>query len=127
MGEISASLSVQIASDPDSDEAEVDRLSRGLRRELLELDVDAVVRATNAHAPSDTKADAASLADVLIVSVSNSTVIVAMIQLLRGWIKRGKGRRVTLKVGENSIDVGSASLEEQARLIESWIDSHEKK
>ncbi len=127
MGGISASLSVQIASDPDSDEAEVYRLSRELRRELLRLNVDDVVRAADAHPPAGTKAGGTSLADVLIVSVSNSTVIVAMIQLLRGWINRGNGRRVKLKIGKNGIDVGSASPEEQARLIESWIDWHEKK
>jgi hypothetical protein len=81
-GGMSTSLSVQIAAGPASDRTELDRLSRELRRELLQLDVDDVVRALDEDAPGAAKAAGNTLIDVLIVSVSNSTVLVAMVQLL---------------------------------------------
>jgi hypothetical protein len=123
----SASLWVQITSGPDSDEAKLNQLSSKLRRELLNLDVDDVVRPKNTPLPVGAKGGDATLADVLVVSISNSTVLVAMIQLLRGWIKRGNGRRVKIRVAKDSLEIDAASAEEQAKLIESWLKWHEKR
>jgi len=126
MGGMQASLSVQVAAGSDADQEELDRLSLDLRRELLELDVDSIVRAPNGPAPSGAKAAGNSLSDVLIISLSNSTVLVSVIQLLSWWIRRGMGRRASVKIGENVIEIDSASAEEKAKLIESWLDWHEK-
>jgi hypothetical protein len=120
------SLQVQIASGHDSDAGELDKLARGLRGELLALDVQSVERAPATAVPDDAKSGGASLSDLLIVSISNSTVLVAIVHLLQGWIGRGRGRRVTIKLGKNSVEVDAASPEEQAKLIESWIDWHAK-
>jgi membrane-associated two-gene conflict system component 1 (EACC1) len=126
MDGMQASLSVQIAAGPDSDQEELDRLSLDLRHELLELDVDSVVRAPNGPAPSNAMAVGTSLSDVLIVSLSNSTVLVSVIHALGWWIKRGTGRRARVKIGGNIIEIDSASTEDKARLIELWLDWHEK-
>jgi hypothetical protein len=126
MGGTQASLSVQITAGPDSDEEELDRLSLDLRRELLELDVDSVVRASNGPAPSNARAGGTSLPDVLVVSLSNSTVLVSMIHLLSWWIKRGAGREAKVRIGKNVIEIDSASAEDKAQLIQSWLDWHEK-
>ena len=127
MDDTSASLWVQITSGPDSDEAALNLLSHRLRRELLALDVDNVVRATDAPLPEGAKSGGATLADVLVVSISNSTVLVAMIQLLRGWIRRGNGRKVKIGIGKDNIEIDAASPEEQAKLIESWLEWHERR
>jgi hypothetical protein len=121
-----ASFSVQIATGADSDQTEVDHLSADLRRALLELDVDAVARASDGPAPPNAKAGGTSLSDVLIVSLSNSTALVSVVQLLGLWIKRGAGRTVKIKIGKDSIEVGTASPETEAKLVESWIDWHDK-
>jgi Effector Associated Constant Component 1 len=126
VGGMQASLSVQIAGGPDSDQEELDRLALDLRHELLELDVDSVVRASNGPVPPNAMAGGTSLPDVLIVSLSNSTVLVSVIHVLGWWTKRGIGRKVRVKIGRNTIEINSASAEEKARLIESWLDWHEK-
>jgi Effector Associated Constant Component 1 len=122
----SMSLQVQIASRHDSDEEELDRVAQGLRGELLDLDVESVKRAPVAVVPDDAKGSGASVPDLLIISISNSTVLVAIMHLLQGWIARGKDRKVTVKIGKNSLEIDAASPEEQAKLIESWIDWHAK-
>lgn len=116
------SLWVQIDSGHDSDASQINQLAQGLRRELLALDVEAVERAPDTVVPDEAKSGGASLPDLLIVSISNSTVLVAIVHLLQGWIGRGKGRKVAIKIGKNSLEVDAASPEQQAKLIESWID-----
>jgi Effector Associated Constant Component 1 len=122
MDEMRALLSVQVAAGPDSDPEELDLMSLDLRRELLELDVDSVARAAEGTVPPTAKAGGTGLSDVLIVSLSNSTVLVAIIHLLGRWVKRGSRRKVTVRVGKNFIEIESASAEETAKLIESWLE-----
>jgi hypothetical protein len=122
MDEMRAVLSVRVAAGPDSDPEELDSMSVDLRRELLELDIESVVRATEGSVPPTAKAGGTVLSDVLIVSLSNSTVLVAVVHLLAGWVKRGSRRKVTVRVGKNSIEIESASAEEAAKLIESWLE-----
>jgi hypothetical protein len=122
VGGIQVSLSVQIAAGPISDREELNRLSSELRCELLELDVDSVSRASNGSAPANAKTGGTGLSDVLIVSLSNSTVLVSVLHLLGLWIKRGRERRVKLKVGDDALEIDSASTEEVAQVIESWLD-----
>jgi hypothetical protein len=123
----STSLQVQIVSgdeSDESDESELNKLAQGLRGDLLALDVRSVERAHVAIVPDNAKSSGASLPDLLIVSISNSTVLVAIVHLLQGWIGRGKGRKVTIKLGKHSLQADAASPEEQAKLINSWIDWH---
>jgi hypothetical protein len=122
MDEMRALLSVQVGAGPDSDPEELDLLSLDLRRELLDLDVDSVVRAAEGSAPAASKAGGTGLSDVLIVSLSNSTVLAAVIHLLGRWVKRGSQRKVSVRVGNKSIEIESASAEETAKLIESWLE-----
>jgi hypothetical protein len=124
MAGTSTSLQVQITVDHGGDERELNKLAQGLRGELLDLDVQSVERAPVAVVPGGAKSSGASLPDLLIVSISNSTVLVAVVHLLQAWIGRGKGRKVTIKLGKDSLEVDSATPEEQAKLIESWIDRH---
>lgn len=126
MAGTSTLLQVQIASGNGSDERELNKLAQGLRGELLDLDVQSVERAPVAVVPDGVKSGGASLPDLLIISISNSTVLVAIVHLLQAWIGRGKDRKVTIKLGKDSLEVDAASPEEQAKLIESWIDWHTK-
>ncbi len=73
---MSASLSIKISEGPAAEDIDIDTSARQLRRELLELDVEAVQ-----HAPGAAKTGAkgsSELIGVLVVSLSNSTALVAM-------------------------------------------------
>jgi hypothetical protein len=118
-------LRVQIADAYDSDPSELRELTGSLRRELLELDVDEVELATDPALPDTAKAGGVSLPDLLIVSLSNSAALAAVIRLLQGWITRSRGRKVTIKLGKDSVEIDGASREEEAKLIASWIDQHQ--
>jgi hypothetical protein len=124
MGGMRKLLLIEIGAGTDSDAEEVELLRLGLRRELLELDIDAADGIVGNAVPHGAKGHSADTAGALVVTLSNSAVIVALVSLLRSWVGRGAGRRVTIRLGEDSIDVSRTSPEQQATLIESWLAEH---
>jgi hypothetical protein len=118
-------LRVEIGAGPDSDFEELALLCEGLRLELLELEVEAVDATGGGPAPLGAKTSAVDTVGTLVVALSNSAVVVALVGVLRAWVRRGAGRTVMLRLGENSIEVSQASAEQQAMLIESWLDRHD--
>jgi hypothetical protein len=122
VNESAVQLTIEIAVDQDSDETELGRTSQQLRQDLLRLDVDNVVRAPAAQAPLSAKGGETGISNILILTLSNSTVLVAIVGTLGAWIKRRGGRRVRVRLGTNEIEIDNASAEEQAKLIESWIN-----
>lgn len=122
---MAALLSIEIGEGPEAEDIDIDTTTLQLRRALLELDVDAVERA-----PGPTQAGAkggAELASALIVTLSNSTALVAMIGVLKAWLRRKQGRKIRITIGKNSLELDRVSPEDQARLISSWIDWHAAK
>jgi hypothetical protein len=95
-----------------------------LRDELLELDVEAVEQAVGGLAPARAKGPAGDAVGGLIVTLSDSAVLVALAGVLRSWVGRDRGRKVTISVGEDSLEVTGASRQEQARLIDAWLERH---
>lgn len=114
---------MRIAIEPESgvDGEELDQQLRWLREELLELDVDAVDRMSGGTAPDGAKAPAADLASTLVIALSNSAVLAALVGVLRTWLSRGSGRKVKLQIGADSIEIEGQSTAEQDKLIEQWI------
>jgi hypothetical protein len=119
-----ASLGVVIGGGPNGDAEELDRLAAELREELLDLDVDAVERVTAESAPAGAKGAAGDAAGSLLVTLSDSAVLVSVVGLLRSWIGRARGRTVTVQYGQDRITIGQASAEEVAALIGSWMARH---
>jgi hypothetical protein len=117
-------LRVELDAGPDADTEELEHLSVGLRDELLELDVDAVVRTPGRSAPAGAKGPVADTAGTLLVAISNSAVAVALVGLLRSWVGRAGGRKVTVSLGEDQLEVTRVSADDQAKLIAAWLDDH---
>jgi hypothetical protein len=121
-----ASLEVQLEVDPDVDAHELDELTRRLRRELLELDVK-VERAPGASPPPGARAaEATGLGALLVTLATTPEMLHAVINTVRGWLSRDRGRKVKLKLGDSELELSSLSSEQQERLISDWIASHAK-
>ncbi len=121
-----ASLEVQLEVDPDVDAHELDELTRRLRRELLELDVK-VERAPGAPPPPGARAaEATGLGALLVTLATTPEMLRAVINTVRGWLSRDRGRKVKLKLGDSELELSSVSSEQQERLISDWIASHAK-
>jgi hypothetical protein len=120
-------LPVDIGAGEDSDAEELEMLAVRLRAELLELDVDGVQRAPAEPGPPGAKGPAGDSVSTLLITFSNSATAVALIGLFRSWIKRNRGRSITIHLGRDKIEASNVSAEELSKLIETWMKTHGRK
>jgi Effector Associated Constant Component 1 len=97
-----------------------------LRDELLELDLDSVGQAVRGPVPPGAKGMPGG-AGPLIVTLSDSAVLVALAGMLKSWVSRDRNRKVTIRIGNDLLEVTRASGQEQARLIEAWLGRHARR
>lgn len=110
--------------EPDADDDRLEHLALGLREELLEVDVDDVRRLRAGEAPAGTRGLELAAIGALLVSVKVSTETVgAVVRTIRGWLTRGtpEGRSVTVTIGDRTLQLQSASPDQQERLIEEFL------
>lgn len=113
-------LSLQIALSADTDPEQLDAAALQLRRELLGLDAIDVRRAPGPPAPDGTRAIDGPLLGALLVTASDGA-IPAILQLLGIWVRRGHGRSVKLRLGDDAIEVTGVTDETQRELIDAFL------
>jgi hypothetical protein len=116
-------VEVDIDAGTDVDDEELTRLSRWLRNELLELDVERVDYVTG-PAPSGAKSGTAVSLGTMIVTLSDSAVLAALVGVLRTWVRRGSDRKVTIRLGKDKLEIKGMLGEREAGLITKWLDQH---
>jgi len=123
MAERAAKLEVQLKIDAHADAEELDQLTTSLRRQLLELDVDAVERPRTEEPPPGARAvEAAALGELLVTLAP--AVVGAVVETIRSWLSRSRGRSAKLKFGDEEIEITGASSEQQEQLIASFLARH---
>lgn len=124
MGEQMAALCVQVAVGQDAEIGEVANATLQLRRELLELDVDAVEvpRADDAP-PGSRAADVAALGS-LVVNFVDPQLLAAMVAAVRSWLAGSSRRTVKLQLGGDALELTGVSSSEQRRLTNEWLARH---
>ena len=108
-----------------ADEDDLERLAEStyqLRRELLELDVEAVSVRPSGPAPSGTKGGDALAVGELIVQVSVA-VLPALLASVQAWVSRLGSQKIRIKVGDDEIELsGPMSSAERSALIKAFAD-----
>ena len=119
-----ATLVVQLDG-ADSDAEELAGLTAKLRRELLQLDVDAVEQARGEAPPEGAKAVEVLVIGTLLVHLGRTAGKLAdVVRAVQGWIRPQSQRTVKLQLDGDAIEITGASSSEQERLIELWIQRH---
>ncbi len=107
----------------DPDVERLDELSSVLRRELLDLGVDDVERASAGEAPAGARGiDVAAIGVLLVAFQEPLVAVTAIVGAIRGWMSSTRGANaVELTIGDQTLKIDSASREQQDRLIDEFV------
>ena len=104
---------------------ETAELTRQLRWELLELDIDTAELAAGGEAPPGTRAADAIALGGLIVSLANASGLLAsVVNAIQSWVSGYGPRSVKLELDGDVLEVSGISSRRQDQLIKVWLDRH---
>jgi hypothetical protein len=119
-----ATLDVQVSIGPDGDAEEVAEATSQLRRELLDLDVDAVELPRVGEPPPGSRAvDLAALGG-LVVTFAESRLLTAVVAAVRSWLARSDRHSIKLSLSGDVLELTGVSSKEQRRLTDEWLGRH---
>jgi len=104
-----------------SDQEELAGLTRRLRAELLDLDVETVESLTADTAPAEAKG-LGSLAGALAVRLG-ADGLKAVLAKIRDWVSRN-GRTVEITTDSDTLKLTGATTQQQEQLINVWLARH---
>ncbi|MEI2780146.1 MAG: hypothetical protein V9H25_02355 [Candidatus Competibacter sp.] len=118
-------LTVTLDAEPDTDTEDMERLTRQLRDELSELDVQADFM-TGGPAPANTKAgDVIEWGTLLLTLAASGGVITTLINAIQTWLtNRNQPAAVTVEMGGDKLQITGNPSPEQQRLIEAFLHRH---
>jgi hypothetical protein len=124
MDEHPATLDVQVAVGPDGDAEEVAQATLLLRRELLNLDVDAVEAPVEGEPPQGSRAVDMAALGTLVVNLADSQLLAAVVAAVRSWLSGSSRRSIKLQLGGDALELTGVSSKEQRRLTDEWLARH---
>jgi hypothetical protein len=119
-----ATVGVQLAGGPDDDAEQLAEASMQLRRELLELDVDAVEVPSAGEPPPGTRAVELAALGALVVTVARSQLLGPVVAAIRSWLAGHQQRSIKLELDGDVLELTGVSSKEQQRLAEEWLRRH---
>lgn len=117
----SSELLVRVSPDTDNDQEDLAGLTRRLRAELLDLDVDTVEPLTEDNVPEGAKG-LATLAGALAVRLGDAGLKTVLTKVL-DWALRN-GRTVEATIDGDTIKLTNATREQQAAVLDAWLGRH---
>lgn len=115
-------LLLSLDASPEIDDEELEELTRKLRKELLELDIEAADLVSAGEAPSGARAvEPVTLGTLLLTLAASGGVLTTVVNVLQDWLSHHDKHSVTLEIGGDKIQVTGISSEEQKQLIDAWL------
>jgi hypothetical protein len=119
-----AKLDVQVDLGSGAVAEDVAEATLQLRRELLELDVEAVELARAGEPPPGTRAVDFVALGSLVVTVANSGLLGAVVAAIRSWVEGRPQRSIKLELGGDVLELSGVSSADQRRLADAWLRRH---
>ena len=127
MEERPATLGIQVAVGPDADAEEVAEATLQLRRELLDLDVEAVELPRAGDPPPGTRAVELAALGALVVTFAQSPLLGPVVAAVRSWLAGSPQRSIKLELDGDALELTGLSSNEQRRLVDEWLSRHESR
>jgi hypothetical protein len=119
-------LLLQADLGPDVDDLAAAELLRGLRRELLRLDVDGADFVPLAAGPAGAKGAGVDWKSLLLTLAGTGGVLSGVLATVQAWLSHGEHRSMTIEIGGDKLTVSGISSAEQKQLINAWIRRQRK-
>jgi hypothetical protein len=127
MEERPATLGIQVIVGPDADAQDVAEATLQLRRELLDLDVEAVELPRAGEPPPGTRAVELAALGALAVTLTQSQLLTPLVAAVRAWLASSPQRRIKFELDGDVFELTGVSSREQRRLTEEWLRRHESR
>ena len=127
MDEQPATLGVQLAVGADDDAEEVAKATLQLRRELLELDVEAIDQPPAGDPPPGTRGVELAALGTLVVTLGQSQLLAPVVAVIRSWLAGQQQRSIKLEIEGDTLELTGISSKEQQRLADEWLRRHESR
>jgi hypothetical protein len=124
MEERRATLGIQVAVGPDDDTEQVAEATLQLRRELLDLDVEAVELPSAGEPPPGTRAVELAAVGALLVTLAQSQLLGSVVAAIRSWLAGQPQRSIKLELDGDVLELTGVSSKDQQRLAEEWLRRH---
>lgn len=118
-----ARLTLVIERGPDVDVEELDLLTRQLRDQLLQLDVEDVRPLTGGVAPPGSKAGDPAAIGSLVVTLAPAA-IQGVIGLLQGWLHGRPAAGVKVTLGRDTLELTNATAAQVDQLTRAFLARH---
>jgi len=120
-------LRLNLHTGPEVDVEELEKHTLQLKKELIELDVEAVDFVSAGESPEKVKAgDPITWGTLLLTLAASGGVLTSLISALQSWLTTRDRRSVTLEIDGDKLEVAGISSEEQRRLIDAWLSRHSR-
>jgi hypothetical protein len=115
-----------VEPDPEADPEAGERVTRLLRAEIADLDVESVGPGPGTPAPEAAKGtDVVTIGAIVVALSASGGVFTALIETVRDWLGRSSARhRVSLTIDGDTIELERASDAERRDLIDAYIRRH---
>lgn len=124
MEEQPAKPGIQVAVGRDADAQEVAEATLQLRRELLDLNVDAVEPLAGGEPPPGTRAVELAALGALAVTISQSELLAPILAAVRWWLADAPQRSIKLELDGDTLELTGVPSKEQQRLTDEWLRRH---
>ncbi|MEV0372016.1 hypothetical protein AB0I10_19670 [Streptomyces sp. NPDC050636] len=117
---------VVVGSEGEWDAEESERLTRRLRAEIAELDVESVRPLPGAPAPEGAKSgDAIAFGAIVVALSASGGVFTQLIALLGDWLGRQSARhRISVTIDDDTLELEQATADERRQLIDAFVQRH---
>jgi hypothetical protein len=119
-----ATVGVQLGPGPDDDAEQLAEATLQLRRELLDLDVEAVEVPSAGEPPPGTRAVELAALGALVVTVAQSNLLAPIVAAVRSWLAGQQQRSIKLELDGDVLELTGLSSKDQQRLAEEWLRRH---
>lgn len=118
-------LVLSIKADPETDAEELEELTRQLREEIMELDVESADFAGVEEVPAGAKVvEPISLGTVLVTLLATGGVITTLINAIQAWLTRHERQSITIEIDGDKLEITGISDGEKQQLVNAWIHRH---